>query len=103
LWDSAKDSSYLHGRVSRAYLASVMWNIRRGNVFRAASRLVGFGAFSLPYFFSSGFWKGIRTQVQPLGKIKREHDPSGNELIPIAIVIILVCLCILPAILLLIN
>jgi glycosyltransferase involved in cell wall biosynthesis len=101
LWDSARGSSYLHGRVSRAYLASALWNMRRGNVFRAASRLVGFGAFSLPYIFSSEFWKGLRTRVQPLGKIKREYDPSGNELISISIVIFLLSLCILPAILLL--
>jgi glycosyltransferase involved in cell wall biosynthesis len=90
LWESAKRSAYLHGRVSRAYLASAVWNLKRWNFFRFINRLIAMGAFGLPYILSSEFWKGVRTRIQPLGKIKQDAEPSGNILIPVTIVLILI-------------
>jgi glycosyltransferase involved in cell wall biosynthesis len=100
LWDSAEGSNYLHGRVSRAYLASSVWNLKRKNILIALSRLVSLAAFALPYVLSSEFWLGIRDRVQPLGEIRRIAAPSGNKLIPIAIVIGAVSILIPPIMLL---
>lgn len=62
LWRSA-DSSYLHGRVSRAYFASMTWNLQRKNLFRAASRATSAVAFAGWYTLSTGFWRGLRTKI----------------------------------------
>lgn len=97
LWDSAKASGYLHGRVCRAYLASAVWNLKRKNILRGVSRLVSMVAFGAPYILSSEFWGGIRTRLQPLGELKKTTAiPTGNHLIPIAIVITAMSLLILP-------
>jgi hypothetical protein len=63
LWASAS-SSYLHGRVSRAYFASMVWNVQRKRVFTAASRAASGMAFAGLHTLSPGFWRGIRTKVK---------------------------------------
>ncbi len=70
LWDSAKGNSHLHGRVSRAYLASAVWNLTRKLFLRSLSRLISCGAFAMPYIFSPKFWKGINTRIPPLGNLE---------------------------------
>lgn len=62
LWRSA-NSNYLHGRVSRAYIASMIWNLQRKNLFRAASRATSAVAFAGWYTLSTGFWRGLRTKI----------------------------------------
>jgi glycosyltransferase involved in cell wall biosynthesis len=67
LWNSARGNSHLHGRVSRAYLASALWNLSRRLFMKAASRLLYCSIFSIPYFWSPQFWKGTITRIPPLG------------------------------------
>jgi hypothetical protein len=63
LWASA-NSSYLHGRVSRAYFASMVWNLQRKNMFTAASRTTSGMVFAGWHTLSLDFWRGIRTNVK---------------------------------------
>jgi glycosyltransferase involved in cell wall biosynthesis len=57
-------SSYWRGRVSRAFFASMIWNLKQRNVFVAVCRLLsgmfmaGLSAFSIEY------WRGLRTKIQ---------------------------------------
>jgi glycosyltransferase involved in cell wall biosynthesis len=87
LWDSARKNGNLHGRVSRAYLASAIWNLKHKYIFRAGSRLASMVAFGLPFILLSGFWQGVRTHIQPLGTIRQESDPPDTILIPLAIIL----------------
>jgi glycosyltransferase involved in cell wall biosynthesis len=70
LWDSAKGNSRMHGRVSRAYLASAALNLNRRFFLKTASRLFFCGVFGIPYIFSPKFWKGTITRVPPLGNLE---------------------------------
>jgi glycosyltransferase involved in cell wall biosynthesis len=88
LWDSARQEVSLHGRVCRAYLASALWNLRHKNFLKMIDRLLSMAAFGLPFILSMDFWKGVRTHVQPLGKIRPEEDPSGSGLIPVVLITI---------------
>lgn len=63
LWASA-NSSYLHGRVSRAYFASAVWNLQRKNIFMAASRATLGMVFAGCHLLSKEFWRGLRTKIQ---------------------------------------
>ena len=57
------DSHYWQGRVSRAYFASTIWNLKRLDVITAASRaLIGL-AFAAPCVWSGEFWEGLGTKV----------------------------------------
>ncbi len=85
LWDLSNRSGYLHGRVSRAYLASAVWNLKHKNIFTSFSRLVSLGIFGIPFVFSPEFWEGLRSHVQPLGEIRQTDVPKGNFLFPVAI------------------
>jgi len=55
-------SSYWHGRIVRAYLTSMVWNLQRKHLFRAASRAI-FGCAELvlasPHFLSPSFWRAV--------------------------------------------
>jgi hypothetical protein len=97
LQDSAEGSGYLHGRVTRSYLASAVWNIKHKNILKAISRLLSMSALALPYVLSPEFWRGMRSTVQPLGVYRQTATPRGNELIPIAISIAIVSVPILFA------
>lgn len=59
LRESAK-SSYLRGRVSRAFLASAVWNLKRNNVFIAVSRGVSGLAFTGWNILKPDFYRGLR-------------------------------------------
>jgi len=63
LWASA-NSSYLHGRVSRAYFASAVWNLQRKNIFMAASRAISGMVFAGWHLLSKEFWRGLRTRIK---------------------------------------
>jgi len=56
-------TSFLCGRVSRSYLASMAWNLRRANLLLAASRGLGALAFAGRGALSPSFWKGIHTRI----------------------------------------
>lgn len=56
-------SSYWHGRVSRAYIASTVWNLQRRHIFIATSRAMAALALANWHIFSPSFWKGLRTKV----------------------------------------
>jgi hypothetical protein len=61
---SSAISGYWHGRVSRAYLASMMWNLKRKNIFTAVSRAMAGFAFAGQYIFLPGFWRGLKTKIK---------------------------------------
>lgn len=57
-------SSYWRGRVSRAYLASMVWNLHRKQMLVATSRALTGLAFTGRHTLSSSFWHGLRTKIQ---------------------------------------
>lgn len=59
---SSAVSSYWHGRVSRAYFASTVWNLKRRQMFTAASRASAGVAFASWHTLSPDFWNGLRTK-----------------------------------------
>ena len=61
---ASANSHYLHGRVSRAYFASMVWNLNRKNLFIAASRLTAGLAFAGTHTLSTSFWEGLKTKVK---------------------------------------
>jgi glycosyltransferase involved in cell wall biosynthesis len=61
---ASANSHYLHGRVSRAYFASMVWNLKRKNLFIAASRLTAGMTFTGFHILSPSFWEGLRTKVK---------------------------------------
>jgi glycosyltransferase involved in cell wall biosynthesis len=63
LWASS-NSGYWHGRISRAYFASMVWNLKRINIFIAMSRGTALLSFAIIYVFSPGFWQGLTTKVK---------------------------------------
>jgi hypothetical protein len=62
LWSSA-DSSDLHGRVCRAYVASMVWNLMRRNPLIATHRALSGLAVAAPSAVRPGFWGGLRTRA----------------------------------------
>jgi glycosyltransferase involved in cell wall biosynthesis len=52
-------SSYLRGRVSRAYVASSVWNLRRGALLAGAGRMCEAAALANGRVFSPRFWRGV--------------------------------------------
>jgi glycosyltransferase involved in cell wall biosynthesis len=58
------NSSYLRGRVSRACIASMMWNLQRKNGFIAASRLAFAFLFTGVHAFSPDYWRGLKTKIK---------------------------------------
>lgn len=57
-------SNYWYGRVSRAYFASMVWNLKRKNLYTMASRATAGLAFASWHIFSRDYWRGLRTKVQ---------------------------------------
>jgi glycosyltransferase involved in cell wall biosynthesis len=58
------NSSYWRGRVSRAYFASMVWNLRRKNIFAAASRATAGLVLAGAHTLSADFWHGLRTKIK---------------------------------------
>jgi glycosyltransferase involved in cell wall biosynthesis len=63
LW-SSRLSSYWHGRVSRAYIASAVWNLNRWKMCVAARRAATGLIMANWRIASPAFWKGLRTKIQ---------------------------------------
>jgi glycosyltransferase involved in cell wall biosynthesis len=61
---ASANSSYLRGRVSRAYFASTFWNLKQRSPLVATSRLVAGLATSGLHVFSADYWHGLRTKIQ---------------------------------------
>jgi glycosyltransferase involved in cell wall biosynthesis len=57
-------SAYWNGRVSRAYFASTVWNLRRKNIFLAISRVTAGLTFAGWHTFSPGFWRGLTSKTK---------------------------------------
>lgn len=58
------NSTYWRGRVCRAYVASAGWNLRRGSLLTAVSRLLAALSFTSYHTLSPAFWRGLRTKVK---------------------------------------
>jgi glycosyltransferase involved in cell wall biosynthesis len=58
------DSGYWRGRVSRAYAASAVWNLKRLDAFTASSRLAASLFLAAPFVFSAAFWRGLNTRIR---------------------------------------
>jgi glycosyltransferase involved in cell wall biosynthesis len=54
------NSSYWRGRVTRAYIGSIAWNIKHKKWLIALSRILAGVSFSGISAFSQDYWKGIR-------------------------------------------
>jgi hypothetical protein len=61
---TSANSSYWRGRVSRAYFASMVWNLQRTNIFTAVSRATAGLAFAGVHTLSADFWRGLRTKIK---------------------------------------
>lgn len=57
-------SSYWSGRISRAYLASMVWNVRHNNFAVAISRGVASLRITETHAFSPAYWDGLKTKVK---------------------------------------
>lgn len=57
-------SSYWRGRVTRAYFASTVWNVRRKNWLIALSRLLASVSFSGVSIFHKDYWQGLGTKIK---------------------------------------
>lgn len=62
---SSASSAVWHGRVSRAYCASSVWNLRRKQLLTAASRASAALAFAGWHVVAPAFWSGLRTKIGP--------------------------------------
>jgi hypothetical protein len=60
---ASADSTYWHGRVSRALFASTVWNLQRKQVWTAASRAVAGLTFASWRIGAPAFWDGLRTRI----------------------------------------
>jgi glycosyltransferase involved in cell wall biosynthesis len=64
---ASADSNYWRGRIVRAYLTSVFWNLQHRDVFTAASRAT-LGLLSLVlagrYILSGSFWRAITREYE---------------------------------------
>jgi glycosyltransferase involved in cell wall biosynthesis len=89
LWASANSCqnhgvvypAYWHGRVCRAYIASMSWNLRRRNYLTALGRALAGAAFTGLNFLSSKFWLGIGNKPLPRSNYPRV-DAKGQPLHP---------------------
>jgi glycosyltransferase involved in cell wall biosynthesis len=57
-------SNYWRGRTSRAYLASMLWNLKRRSLFVAVNRFFEGIAITGLHLFSAEYWRGFRTKTQ---------------------------------------
>lgn len=68
LQHSTQNDNFLRGRVSRAYLASSLWNLKYGNYFIAASRFTSLLAVTGLHIASGVYWRGLRTRIKRLNE-----------------------------------
>lgn len=60
---SAQLSSYWHGRVSRAYFASSVWNMKSRQILTAIGRVIFGLYFSGLHLFRRSYWQGLRKKI----------------------------------------
>jgi len=60
---SAK-TSYWRGRGSRAYFASMVWNLKHGSFLAAVERFFAGLALTGLNIFTPGYWNGLRTKIK---------------------------------------
>jgi len=63
LWESTR-GAYWSGRVSRAFVASAAWNVRRGNLPTAATRALSGVAIARLNLLVPDYWRGLRTKIR---------------------------------------
>jgi glycosyltransferase involved in cell wall biosynthesis len=63
LCDSA-NSSYWHGRVSRAFFASMVWNFKRRAFLNSLSRGIAGLSFAGFHVLKTEFWSGMKTKIE---------------------------------------
>lgn len=61
---SSVASSFLCGRVSRAYIASAAWNLRRRNYLMFVSRVLAALEFAGTSAFFKEYWRGLCTRIR---------------------------------------
>ena len=61
---TSANTAYWQGRVSRAYVASAIWNIQRKNWLIALSRFLAGISFSGLSVFQYDFWNGLKTKIK---------------------------------------
>jgi glycosyltransferase involved in cell wall biosynthesis len=61
---ASANSSYWHGRVSRAYFASAIWNLKRKNLLTAVSRGFAGLAFVGGDVVDREFWQGLKEKIK---------------------------------------
>jgi hypothetical protein len=88
---ASANSSYWHGRILRAYLTSVVWNLQRRRLFSAASRAAfGLAALALGgrHLLSASFWRAsarayqsatFASGFQDAGPHLAQSDVQGND------------------------
>ena len=57
-------SNYWRGRVTRAYTASMVWNLSHKKWLIALSRILAGVSFSGLSFFNKDYWEGLRTRIK---------------------------------------
>lgn len=65
---ASADSSYWHGRILRVYLSTIIWNLKKKQLFTALSRMlysVAISVLSIPRIFARDYWAGLRTYHVP--------------------------------------
>jgi len=61
---ASASSSYWRGRVSRAYFASMVWNLKHRNLLLATSRFSAGLAMMGVHIFSPSYWRGLKTKIK---------------------------------------
>lgn len=57
-------TNYWRGRVCRAYIASMVWNLQQGNYLVATSRGLSGAALGVPRMFQRDFRQGLRSHIE---------------------------------------
>lgn len=58
------NSAFLKGRVCRAYLASLVWNLKNKDLLTASSRTISASSFAVPSGVFPSFWHGLFTKIK---------------------------------------
>jgi glycosyltransferase involved in cell wall biosynthesis len=61
---TSANASYWRGRGSRAYFASMVWNLKRGRPYVAVIRLFAGLMLTGSNIFSADYWHGLRTKIK---------------------------------------
>jgi glycosyltransferase involved in cell wall biosynthesis len=65
---ASADSSYWYGRILRVYLSTIIWNLKKKQLYTALSRMLyslGVAVLSVPRIFARDYWAGLRAYHVP--------------------------------------